>query len=209
MQSPPCEHTGCITFASFNNFAKITPEVIRLWARILAAVPGSRMMIKTRGLQDERLQQAIREQFQTHGIGPERLLILGAIPSQIVHLAQYHQVDISLDTFPYHGTTTTFEALWMGVPVVTLAGDRHASRVGASILSNAGLPELVAGSGDEYCAIAMALANDLPRMQMLRTELRTRIMASPLVDAPGFTRHLEAAYREMYRRLESSRTDAC
>ena len=109
-------------------------------------------------------------------------------------------MDIALDTFPYHGTTTTCEAMWMGVPVVSLAGQRHVSRVGVSLLNNVGLPELVANTPEEYVRIAVDLANDLPRLQELRSTLRQRMEQSPLMDAPRFARNVEAAYRQMWRK---------
>ena len=112
----------------------------------------------------------------------------------------YDRVDIALDTFPYHGTTTTCEALWMGVPVLTLAGQRHASRVGVSLLTNAGLPELIADSPDQYIEIAAALASDLPRLRSLRATLRPRLQQSPLMDAPRFARNVESVYRQLWQK---------
>jgi predicted O-linked N-acetylglucosamine transferase (SPINDLY family) len=114
-------------------------------------------------------------------------------------LALYRQVAIGLDPFPYHGTTTTCEALWMGVPVITLAGQTHVSRVGVSLLTNLGLPELIAQTPEEYVRMAVDLANDLPRLSHLRSTLRQRMEQSPLMDAPRFARHVEAAYRQMWR----------
>jgi predicted O-linked N-acetylglucosamine transferase (SPINDLY family) len=121
------------------------------------------------------------------------------LPGAAAHLAAYQRVDIALDPFPYNGTTTTCEALWMGVPVLTLRGDRHAGRVGASLLSQIGLMDLIAGSAKEYVEIALALANDPSRMADLRRSLRPRMAASPLCDAPAFARKIEAAYHTMWR----------
>ena len=115
------------------------------------------------------------------------------------HLALYGRVDIALDPFPYHGTTTTCEALWQGVPVVTLAGRTHAARVGVSLLTNVGLPELIAANTDDYIRIAASLATDLPRLSEWRATLREKMKASPLMNAPRFTRNVEHAYREMWR----------
>ncbi|MEW6054477.1 MAG: hypothetical protein AB1552_11935, partial [Nitrospirota bacterium] len=115
------------------------------------------------------------------------------------HLTVYNRIDIALDTYPYHGTTTTCEALWMGVPVITLAGSTHVSRVGVSLLSNAGLPELIAKTPEEYVAIATELAHDLERLRVLRRNLRTMMSNSPLTDAKRFTAHLENCYRTMWK----------
>jgi len=134
------------------------------------------------------------------GIGPHRLELRGPEPDYAAHLAVYEQMDMTLDPFPYHGTTTTCEALWMGVPVVSLAGQSHVARVGVSLLNNAGLPELVAESAEQYLQIAVHLARDLPRLQQLRSTLRQRLQASPLLDAPRFARNVEAAYRQMWRK---------
>ena len=140
-----------------------------------------------------------RELFEKAGIVPERVELLGRLPDFSDHLSCYNRVDIALDTFPYHGTTTTCEALWMGVPVVSLAGKAHASRVGVSLLSNVGLPELVGSSEEEYVQIAVQLANNLPRLKSLHSSLRERMQKSPLTDAPRFARDVEMAYREMWR----------
>jgi predicted O-linked N-acetylglucosamine transferase (SPINDLY family) len=128
----------------------------------------------------------------------ERLDIRGPEDNHESHLALYREMDIALDTFPYHGTTTTCEALWMGVPVVTLAGQTHVSRVGVSLLNNAGLPELVAGSEDEYVRIAAELARNIERLAGYRANLRDQMRASRLLDAPSFARDLEGAFRQMW-----------
>jgi len=137
--------------------------------------------------------------FTHHGIAAERIEVLSWEPSISRHLSIYHRIDIGLDTFPYHGTTTTCEALWMGVPVITLAGNTYASRVGVSLLSNAGLPGLVAESPDEYVSMAVTLARDVERLQSLRKNLRDMMKASPLCDAKTFTEHLEKCYRMMWK----------
>jgi predicted O-linked N-acetylglucosamine transferase (SPINDLY family) len=122
------------------------------------------------------------------------------LPGTAAHLAAYHQVDIALDPFPYNGTTTTCEALWMGVPVVTLRGDRHAGRVGASLLTQVGLPDLIAASVEEYVEIAAALAGDAARLSDVRRSLRQRMAASPLCDGRAFARKIESAFRSMWRK---------
>src|SRR6185437_6427564 len=145
---------------------------------------------------------AVREQLwrvlSEMQIGRERVTLMGPKPSQAEHLACYREVDIALDTFPYHGTTTTCDAMWMGVPVITLAGEVHLSRVGVSLLRNVGLPELIADSPEQYIRIAIDLAKDSSRLQQLRGTLRQRMRASPICDAKPFVRDLESAYRNMW-----------
>ena len=132
---------------------------------------------------------------------------MGHVQSPFEHLALYNRMDIGLDTFPYNGATTTCEAIWMGVPVITLAGQTHVSRLGASILSSVGLPELIAESSEDYLKKGVQLAGDPGRLRALRNNLRARMARSPLMDANGFTRSLEAAYRKMWQRWCSSAQD--
>lgn len=195
----PATSAHRVTFASFNNLPKITPEVVAVWARILQKIPAAHLLLKSKPLGTPAIRDRYLGLFAEHGIGPERLTLAGKIPEVAGHLALYNQVDIALDPFPYNGTTTTCEALWMGVPVVTLAGDHHCARVGANLLARIGLEELVAESADAYVQKAVAMAQDLPRLAQLRAELRGRMQHSPLCDAMGFTRTLEAAYRDMWR----------
>jgi predicted O-linked N-acetylglucosamine transferase (SPINDLY family) len=197
----PVHRNGHITFASFNNVAKISPVTIRLWSRILASVPDSRLLIKSRGFQDPGLRSLLLSRFSEQGIDPRRIAVMEPIVHLQAHLQAYRGVDIGLDSFPYHGTTTTMEALWMGVPVVTLAGDRHASRVGVSILSTLGLTDLVAQTEDEYVAIAARLAVDIPALDALRQSLHSRLIQSPLTDGARFTAQLEQAYRQMWQEV--------
>jgi predicted O-linked N-acetylglucosamine transferase (SPINDLY family) len=196
----PSQSAGHVTFGSCNNFAKVTPEMMELWGKILEGVPGSRLLLKAKSLSDRSTREYVKDLFQGKGISGDRLELLGWEPSVRGHLETYHRIDIGLDTFPYHGTTTTCEALWMGVPVVTLAGKTHVSRVGVSLLSNAGLPELVAHTGDEYMDIAINLAKDTNRLRELRDRLRTMMTDSPLTDAGRFTGHLEKAYRDIWEK---------
>jgi protein O-GlcNAc transferase len=193
----PCLESGRITFGSFNNLAKVTPEVIALWSRVLQAVPGSRMLMKCRPFADDEVCARIMESFAGEGVAAERIELHPGDAAPADHLAQYGRVDIALDTFPYNGTTTSCEALWMGVPVVTLAGTRHAARTGVSILTNCGLATLVAQSLEEYVAIACELARDTAALQRLRAGLRERVSLSPLTDGKGVTRELEAAFMGM------------
>jgi protein O-GlcNAc transferase len=195
----PADLAGHTTFASFNNLSKLTPRAIETWSRILWGVPRSRLLIKAVAL-EETARRLIRDAFAAHGIGSERLELIGRVHAFADHLALYNKVDVALDTFPYHGTTTTCEALWMGAAVVTLAGEIHMSRVGVSLLGQVGLSDLVAGSADDYVAIATGLANDRDRMRGLRSSLRERMTRSPLLDAIGVTRELESAYRSIWTR---------
>ncbi len=189
-----------ICFGSFNHMAKVTPRMIGVWSRVLGAVPASRLLLKSAGLGTPSFRRQISERFASHGIDPDRLEFSGREPSIFAHLGMYDRMDIALDTFPYHGTTTTCEALWMGVPVVTLAGDVHVSRVGVSLLSNVGLPELIARNEDEYVSIAAELAGNLATLAGLRATLREQMKDSPLMDAPRFARNVESAYRDVWRR---------
>jgi len=201
---PPAATRGAVSFGSFNFAPKITPQVIEVWAEILRRTPGARLLLKYTGLNDEGVRRATWERFERSGVSADRILLLGSTRSWREHLAQYAEVDIALDPFPYNGTTTTCEALWMGVPVVTLAGRTHAARVGVSLLNNVGLPELIADSPERYVALAVELAGDAERLARLRADLRPRMARAPLTNAALFTRTLEEAYRTMWRRWVES-----
>lgn len=198
--SPPSDEAGFVTFGSFNNLAKINVQVIELWSEVLRGVPKSRLLLKNHSLTDADTREKYHAMFVKHGITRDRLELTGHTPTREGHLALYGRVDIALDTFPYNGTTTTCEALWMGVPVITLAGKTHAGRVGLSLLTVLGLNEFIADGPQGYVARATTLANDREQLTHLRTILRERMRASPLCDAPAFARKVEAAYREMWRR---------
>jgi len=199
VSSLPALGTGNITFGSFNNRAKITPEIVEDWSTILRSVPGSRLILKAKALNDKGTRQTLWEMFSGNDVVQKRVELIGYLPFE-QHLQLYNRIDIGLDTFPYHGTTTTCEALWMGVPVITLAGETHVSRVGVSLLSRVGLPELIAESSEDYIQKAAQLAGDVERLQELRANLRPAMIRSPLTDGAGFTRSLEEAYREMWKR---------
>jgi len=191
----PALSAGGMTFGCLNNFAKINADALALWARVLAGIKGSRLVMRCpEGMARER----VRAFFAARGIAPERLELVGYM-SRWDYLSLYQQIDLGLDPFPYNGTTTTCEALWMGVPVLTLPGATPAARAGLSLLSVVGLSELAADSEEDYLRIAMELAGDLPRLADLRTTLRARMLASPLMDAPRFARNVEAAYRSMWQ----------
>jgi predicted O-linked N-acetylglucosamine transferase (SPINDLY family) len=191
---------GAVTFGSFNNAAKVSPAVLRLWAQVVASVPGSRLVLKAQAFAARGARDHIASAFAAAGGDAKALTLLEPAAAEAEHLGFYREIDIALDTYPYHGTTTTCEALWMGVPVVTLAGPTHVSRVGASLLSAAGLPELVARTPEEYVRKAAELARDANRLGTLRAGLRDRLRASALLDAAGFTRALEAAFETLARR---------
>ena len=194
----PAVARGTITFGSFNNFAKITPEVMRVWIAILARVPGSRLVLKNWCLDNDRMKTFMLEAFARCGATTGQVELWNPNTSNVDHLNCYNSIDIGLDPFPYNGTTTTCDALWMGVPVITLAGLSHVGRVGVSQMSNLGLQELIARDTNHYVDIAVALANDVPRLAALRGAMRVRMSASPLMDAPRLTKNLEAAYDNMW-----------
>jgi protein O-GlcNAc transferase len=195
----PSLANGLVTFGSFNALAKITAPMMAVWSQILRQVPGSRLLIKSHsGLSDSAPRERLLEIFGSLGIEAERIELIAKIPQMSAHLELYHQVDIALDTYPYHGTATTCEALWMGVPVITLAGQSHVSRVGVSLLNHAGLSDMVASEPQDYVRLAVTLAKDSARLSKLRMGMRDRLNASPLLDGPTFARDLEAAYRTMW-----------
>jgi protein O-GlcNAc transferase len=196
---PPLVRNGFVTFGSFNSFGKVTAPMLEGWGEILREVPRSRLLLKAAALGSASARDRVRGMLLAQGIEVDRLDLRGLQPDHATHLALYREMDIALDTFPYHGTTTTCEALWMGVPVITLAGQTHISRVGLSLLSNIGLQSLVAHTPDEYVRLAAALAEDHDRVKALRFGLRERVRTSPLMDAPQFARNVEAAYRQMWR----------
>lgn len=196
----PAKTIGRITFGSFTNLPKLTPEVIALWSPILHAVPTARLILKVRWFEDEPIRTRYLAMFAEHNIDSTRVKLIGLIPDTNHHLAFYGNIDIALDSFPYNGTTTTCEALWMGVPTIALAGRTHVSRVGFSLLTAVGLPELIAANPEEYVALAVALAADWNQLAQLRASLRKRVAGSPLYDAIAHTRSIEAKYRSLWQR---------
>jgi predicted O-linked N-acetylglucosamine transferase (SPINDLY family) len=200
----PALENGYITFGSFNNLAKVTPAVVGLWSRLLRAVPGSRLLCKAQRLSDRSIRRRYMALFEAHGIALENVELLGQVESFAAHLGLYGRVDIGLDTFPYNGTTTTCEALWMGVPVVVLQGDRHLARVGASLLQQVGLQEYIARDREEYLGMVIDLARDPARLAALRYALRDRVGRSLLCDPVAFARDVEAAYLDCWKARERS-----
>jgi predicted O-linked N-acetylglucosamine transferase (SPINDLY family) len=196
--SLPAASAGHVTFGTFNALRKFSDQAIALWAGVLSAVPKSRLLIKNTSLADDSTRKRLIERFSANGIPADRLDLRGRVSMRSGHLRVYDEVDIALDTFPYHGTTTTCEALWMGVPVISLAGATHVSRVGVSILSNVGLTDLIANSNQDFVQIAASLASDLARLVELRSTLRDRLRSSPLMDARSFATNVELAFRQMW-----------
>lgn len=194
----PSQATGRITFASFNNLTKMTEGTVRLWARVLHALPESRLYLKAKQLDDKDVLKATVARYAELGISEDRLICEGHIAGRGAHLAAYSRVDIALDPFPYNGVTTTVEALWMGVPVLTLAGQRFVSHQGVGLLSNAGLLDWVASDADDFVSKAVMHASDLSRLAGVRAGLREKVQVSPLFDAQRFARHFERALRGMW-----------
>ncbi len=199
----PARQEGRITFASFNNPIKMNDAVVALWARVLHAVPDSLLLLKAKQFSDPTMCEKTRRGFAAYGIAFERLLLEGHVLRREDHLAAYNRVDIALDTFPYNGTTTSVEGLWMGVPFITLRGDRFISHVGESIAHNAGISDWIATDEEEYVAKAVARAADLEQLARLRAGLRQQLLASPLLDGRRFARHFEAAMWGMWRRFRA------
>jgi protein O-GlcNAc transferase len=195
----PVQINKHVTFVSFNNLSKISVAVIEVWAKILKAVPNSKLLIKNKSLNCQKVRRRYKSLFKKQSIDSQRLIFLHLTPSTHEHLATYGQGDISLDTFPYNGTTTTCEALWMGVPVIVMRGDRHASRVGASLLNQVGLEELIGEDVNEYIEKAVSLAKDRPRLKKLRQGMRTRMEQSPLCDGKGFAGQIATAFDQMWQ----------
>ena len=194
----PALQAGVVTFGCFNNLAKMGDAVVALWAQVLHAVPNSRLLLKTKQLEQTFVAQRTHERFASQGIPPERLILEGPSP-RIELLAAYGRVDIALDPFPYPGGTTSAEALWMGVPVLSRRGDRFLSHVGETIAHNAGLPRWIARDDADYVAKAVAFASDAAALARLRAGLRAQVLASPLFDAPRFARHFEEALWGMWQ----------
>jgi predicted O-linked N-acetylglucosamine transferase (SPINDLY family) len=195
---PPARRSGRVTFGCLNNLAKVTDEVLAVWARVMTSVPGSRLRLPAGA--GRAAAERVREILARHGIGPERLLLAGWAATRFEYLALYQDVDIALDPFPYNGVTTTCDGLWMGVPVIALAGRMSVSRQGVRFLRNVGLDELIAETPEDYARIATELADDLRRLAVLRSGLRERMSRSPLMDDERLTRDLESAFQAVHER---------
>ncbi len=195
----PAIKNGHITFGCFQNLTKVNDGVLELWGKILAALPDATLRLQCKQFSEPSLAAQLLQRLQRHGIDPARVAIHGSARRED-YLAAHAEVDMILDTFPYPGGTTTCEALWMGVPTLTLAGDSLLARQGASLLGAAGLSDWVANSREAYVAKAIALASDLPGLARLRAGLRAQVLTSPLFDAPRFARHFEQALWGMWQR---------
>jgi protein O-GlcNAc transferase len=206
VKAGPGDEAGAgVTFGCFNSAPKINARLLGLWGELLKAVPGSRLIIKNRPLSAPEARARVLGVFEGAGVDPARVELLGWRASGGEHLAEYHRVDIALDSLPYHGTTTTCEALLMGVPVVTMAGGAHVTRVGVSLLQSVGLEDLVAGDEAGYLRIAGELARDGERRRALRGSLRERLLASPLCDQVAHGRAMSAALRQMWAETVAGR----
>jgi predicted O-linked N-acetylglucosamine transferase (SPINDLY family) len=190
----PATTAGHVTFGCLNNFSKVTPQMLTVWGGLLKSIPSSRLILHSH---EGSHRQSVIDQFTRDGIEPGRLQFVG-FNRLVPYLELYNQIDIALDPYPYGGGTTTCDALWMGVPVVSLAGATAVSRAGKSILTNVGLSEWVADSPEKYVELATTLANDLPLLADLRNGLRNRLQESPLMKAAEFARDIEAIYAQAY-----------
>jgi predicted O-linked N-acetylglucosamine transferase (SPINDLY family) len=203
---PPFEKNGFITFGSFNHLAKLTESTIRLWSRVLDAVPNSRLVLKALPLADKETRDLTQRRFADCGIDTTRIEPLPPTVPLSVFLAEYSRMDIALDTVPYNGGTTTCDALWMGVPVVTLPGGRFCSRMGASVLKTVGLEEFVATNADDYVRLATTLAADARRLRTLRSSLRNRVRDSLLCNSKQFTSDFEETIRTIVSQNAAPKT---
>ena len=196
----PAISNGFVTLGCFNNFSKIMDQTLQIWAQILNAVPKSRLLLKAKSLGDPGTAQRLLQRLARFDVSNDQVLIDSTELSTANHLAMYRLVDIALDTFPYNGTTTTCEALWMGVPVVALAGNTHVARVGASLLTHLGAPEWITNSPGEYVTRVVELTRDWDALSKIRAGLRAKMRQSSLCDARQFTHNLEETYRWMWKR---------
>ena len=201
----PALDRGQVTFGCFNNPAKVTPQVIEVWAKILRRLPAARLVLKYKGWNDCEVARRFSEMFAAQAIDPGRVEFLGRSPHREL-LAEYNRVDVALDAFPYSGCTTTCEALWMGVPVITCPGETFASRQSLSHISNVGLTETIAHDLDEYVELAVSLASDLQRLAKLRAGLRDRMAASPLCDGQRFATNFMALLQTVWEQAIGSKS---
>jgi predicted O-linked N-acetylglucosamine transferase (SPINDLY family) len=204
--APPAQRNGYITFGSFNHVAKLNDGVLELWGELLRRLPNVRLQLMA--LPDEETAQRIRAALEQQGVAAERIRTLPRL-ARAQYWQMFGEVDIALDPFPYTGGATSCDALWMGLPVVTLAGSFGFARTAATVLANASLAELVAEDAEQYLTIAQRLALDLPALARLRADMRARLARSPLLDATGFVAALEGAYREAWRAAPGNGAPAC
>jgi protein O-GlcNAc transferase len=195
----PADRNGFLTFGSFNRLSKISEETLRLWVRLLSAIPESRLLLKTRALADERVANMILDRFQEAGLPSDRIVIQGWSETHFQYLESMGQMDIALDTTPYNGTTTTCNALIMGVPVLTLRGDCHAARVSASLLESVSMSDFVAENDSQYVDIGRRLSADISELRKIRASLRQKLFDSPLLDGRRLAREIEHAYQSLVK----------
>ncbi len=195
VEPPPCIKNGFITFGSLNNFVKVNLKTRETWAKIVAGVPGSRLLLH---MKESRIRNEVLQFFASHGVSSDRITIIG-YQNGPDYIRSYHNIDIALDPFPFAGGTTTFDALWMGVPVVTLAGDRPVGRGGLSILSTLGHPEWVGHNLGDYVRVAQDLASNPRKLSTIRQNLRDEMKNSPLMDSPRFVREMEKHFHQIWK----------
>jgi protein O-GlcNAc transferase len=203
----PALENGFVTFGSLNNLGKLSDTTLALWAGVLTAVPHSRMIIKAAALSDKDAQDGLLRRIAATGLDIERVELIGRVESEAEHLGVYSRIDVGLDPTPYNGTTTTVEALYMGVPVLSLEGDRFIARVGKSILSNVGLGDCAVQTPEAFVERAVRLASDLPALAELRTGLRAQLLASPLCDHQGFASDLQKSLHDIWERWSLSQAE--
>ncbi|MBC7941693.1 MAG: hypothetical protein H7Z19_18395, partial [Chitinophagaceae bacterium] len=194
----PAAIFGHVTFGSFNNIAKLSDHTLALWARVMLALPGSRLLLKSSSMAQPANRQNIEQFMSSRGVAPDRLRLQPWNASKSSHLETYNEVDVALDPFPYNGATTTCEALWMGVPVITRSGRTHTSRMGASILNCIGKTGWVCADDDAYIAAAVQLAEDKTGLAHWRAHARGWLAATPLFDEAGFTQCFESALLQAF-----------
>ena len=200
---PPCCENQVVTFGSLHKLAKLNDAMLDLWCDLLRTVPNTRLLVFRDGLRGS-VAEDFRSRFQRRGIGEDRVLLRHRVERPGGYFSVYQDVDVLLDVFPWSGHATACEALWQGVPVVTLLGERHAGRMVASVLTQVGLAELIASSPQEYVAQAAGLARSKDRLSALRFGLREQMRRSPLCDGAGLTKNLEATYRTLWRRWSAA-----
>jgi len=196
---PPCINNGYITFGSMNNHAKIQREWLEVWARVLLAVPGSKLLLKSRAMGSERINKEVLDLFEAQGVAKQRIIAKGFETRPNDHFLSFNEIDICLDTLPYNGTTTTFDSLWMGVPVVTMTGDLHVSRTSASILTGMGLADWIATDSEEFINICKIQSGNLSSLAELRGSLRNRMRQTTLGDPVAFCQHFAELLRELWK----------
>jgi len=193
-----CKEKGYITFGSFNNLSKVTPQVIQCWSKILLAIPDAHLLLKSKQLADAEVRLRYLRLFEQEGVSGDRIELYSHLAKNDEHLTLYHSIDIGLDPFPYNGTTTTCEALWMGVPIITLNGDHHSSRVGASIMTHVNLEEFIAKDMSEYIELAINFSNRQDYLAELRGKLRGLMLEAELCNAKLFTKNVEKNYHAIW-----------